>query len=222
MFTLNQDYSITCRFSFFEQYQNVQVISYKPGLSNDFALTQRKLSKLSFHYNIPFSNLSFSVKQTTTKFVFNGTYNEFITDNGTNYRNFIIRNPILFKPLIPQPLFSSVSSAPSTPAGPSMPSLPSYEVIHSSRPNREVSSHHAMNAMDNVNRLRDAAVITGGLTINPNTFMQRVSSNSTWTNKDLMLLLLAVNGIITSEIPDEIEDQTIDQSILHNDDLVSE
>ena len=122
LFTLNQDYSITCRFSFFEQYQNVQVISYKPGLSNDFALTQRKLSKLSFHYNIPFSNLSFSVKQTTTKFVFNGTYNEFITDNGTNDRNFIIRNPILFKPLIPQPLFSSVSSAPSTPAGPSMPS----------------------------------------------------------------------------------------------------
>ena len=157
-----------------------------------------------------------------TNFFFNGTYSEFITDNGTNYRNFLIRNPILFKPLIPQPLFSSVSSAPSTPAGPSMSSLPSYEVIHSSRPNREVSSHHAMNGMDNVNRLRDAAVITGGLTINPNTFMQRVSSNSTWTNKDLMLLLLAVNGIITSEIPDEIEDQPIDQSILHNDDLVSE
>ena len=100
--------------------------------------------------------------------------------------------------------------------------MPSYEVIHSTRPNREFRSRHAMNAMDNVSRLRDAAITAGDLTINPNTFMQRISSNSTWTNKDLMLLLLAVNGIITSEIPDEIEDQPIDQSILHNDDLVSE
>ena len=96
--------------------------------------------------------------------------------------------------------------------------MPSYEVIRSSRPNRDVRSRHAMNALDNVNRLCDAAVIAGGLTINPSTFMQRLSTNSTWTNKDLMLLLLAVNGIITSEIPDQIEDQ----NILHNDDLVSE
>ena len=52
----------------------------------------------------------------------------------------------------------------------------------------------------------------------PSIFMQRLSTNSTWTNKDLSLL----NGIITSEISDQLEEQNIDQSILHNDDLVSE
>ena len=59
LFTLNLD-SITCRFSFFEQYQDVPVISYKPGLSNDFALTQKTLSKLSFYYQIPFSFVIFN------------------------------------------------------------------------------------------------------------------------------------------------------------------
>ena len=60
LFTLNQDYSITCHFSFFEQYQDVSVISYEPGLSNDFALTQKKLSKLSFYNQIPFSFVIFN------------------------------------------------------------------------------------------------------------------------------------------------------------------
>ena len=91
-----------------------------------------------------------------------------------------------------------------------MHSLPSssFEVIQSSRPqSRQVRSLHAM---DNVSRLCDAAISSGGLTINPDTFMLRLSSNSTWSNKDLILLLLAVNGIITSDIPNEIQEQPVD------------
>ena len=64
LFTLLNSDTITCRFSFFEQYQDVPVISYKPGLSTDLTQTQNKLHKLSFFYSIPFSNLSFSIPST--------------------------------------------------------------------------------------------------------------------------------------------------------------
>ena len=96
--------------------------------------------------------------------------------------------------------------------GPNIPSLPSssYEVVHSSRlQGREVG--RSRHAMSNINLLRDAAISSGGLTINPDTVMQHLASNSTWTNKDLILLLLAVNDIISSDIPNETQEQPVDE-----------
>ena len=112
--------------------------------------------------------------------------------------------------MVAQPIFNSNSIAPTTPAGPS--SVPTYELIHSSRPIRGIRSRHAVNVQTNVDRLRDAAVITGGLTVNLTTFIQRLATNSTCSNKDLMLLCLAVNGIIDIDIPDQKEDQNISQA----------
>ena len=167
---------------------------------------RKKLNKLSFYYQIPFSNLSFSIPQTLTKFIYNSTYDEFITDRGINYHTFINRNQFLFKPLVAQPIFPSNSTAAPTTPGPS--TVPTYELIHSSRPNR---SRHGHNVQTNIDRLRAAAVITGGLTVNATTFMQRLANNSTTTNKDLMLLCLATHGIIDIDIQDEIEDPNISQ-----------
>ena len=66
--------------------------------------------------------------------------------------------------------------------GPTLPSS-SYEVVHSSRlQGREVGQ--SRHAMTNINLLCDAAISSGGLTINPETVMQRLASNNTWTNKD--------------------------------------
>ena len=48
--------------------------------------------------------------------------------------------------------------------------------------------------------------------------MQRLATNSTTTNKDLMLLCLAVHGIIDIDIPEQIEDE----NILQADELLSE
>ena len=84
LFSINPDFTITCRFNFYEQYQTLQVIGYKQKMSIDFTLLQRKLSNLSFYYTIPFSNLSFAVQNTTFKFVYNSTYNEFVSHDATN------------------------------------------------------------------------------------------------------------------------------------------
>ena len=41
--------------------------------------------------------------------------------------------------------------------------------------------------------------------------MQRLASNSTWTNIDLRILLLAVHGIIQSDIPNVQEQPVVDE-----------
>ena len=121
-----------------------------------------------------------------------------------NYRTFINRNPLLFQPLVAQPVFPSNSTANPTTPGPS--TVPTYELIHSNRPNR---SRHGHIVQTNIDRLRAAAAITGGLKANATTFMQRLANNSTTTNKDFILLCLATQGII--DIQDEIEDPNISQ-----------
>ena len=52
LFTINPDFSITCRFSFFEQYQTVQVISYKQGLSSDFQIYPLQSNKQPHNLSI--------------------------------------------------------------------------------------------------------------------------------------------------------------------------
>ena len=72
----------------------------------------------------------------------------------------------------------------------------------------EARSRHATT---NINLLRDAAISSGVLTINPDPFIQRLASNSTCANKDHMILILAVNGIISSDIPNETQKQSVDE-----------
>ena len=101
---------------------------------------------------------------------------------------------------VAQPTFPSNSTPnpSSTPATPG-PSLPNYDYIHSIRPTSNRSRH----GQTNIDRLRAEST---GFKVNAKTFKQRLVNNSTTTNKDLIILCLATNGII--DIQDEIQDSS--------------
>ena len=82
-----------------------------------------------------------------------------------------------------------------------------YESVHSIRP--QTRDPRSRLATTNINLLRDFAE-SSGLNINPEIFIHRLISNSTWTNRDLGLLILRVNGIIQVEIPN-VQEQPIDE-----------
>ena len=79
LFTLTSDSVITCKFNFFQQYTTLRVIGFELVKKIDLQVMQKRLSNLQFFYTIPFSHLSFAVQNTSCKFVFNASYNEFVT-----------------------------------------------------------------------------------------------------------------------------------------------
>ena len=124
LFTLNSDFNITYKFNFFQQYKTLQVIGFKQIGIIDLPVLQKKLSNLIFFYTIPHSHLSFAVQNTSYKFIYNSSYNEFVAHDATNYEQFIstysvIPVPQLTNPQIPQPSGSTTTAPPpSTPMNP--------------------------------------------------------------------------------------------------------
>ena len=157
------------------------------------------------------------MKNTSYKFIYNSSYDQFVAHDATTYEQFIskytIQVPKLSKPLIPQPSGSHTATipAPSTPVNP-MSSF--YEPIQSIRPQK--SDPRSCLSRTNIGLLHQSVSVAIGestglndLSLNPETLVQRLIANSTWTNRDLGLLILSINGIIQVEIPnplDEISD----------------
>ena len=98
----------------------------------DLTILQKKLSNLNFCYTIPSSHLSFAVQNTSFKFIYNSSYNEFVAHDATTYEEFISTHSTIPIPQIPQPSGSTTTATlPSTPVNP-MASL--YEPVRSIRP----------------------------------------------------------------------------------------
>ena len=150
------------------------------------------------------------MQNTSFKFIYNSSYNEFVAHDATNYEEFISTHSTIPIPQIPQPSGSTTTATlPSTPVNP-MASL--YESVRSIRP--QTSDPRSRLSTSNIKLLRESVAVaesTGltGLTVNPETLIHRLIANSTWTNRDIGLLILSVNGIIQVELPtplDEISD----------------
>jgi hypothetical protein len=158
------------------------------------------------------------VQNTSYKFIYNSSYNEFVAHDATNYEQFIstysvIPVPQLTNPQIPQPSGSNTTTVP-TPSTPVNPMANLYEPIQSIRP--QTSDPRSRLSRTNIGLLHQSVTVAIGestglndLSLNPETLVQRLIANSTWTNRDLGLLILSINGIIQVEIPnplDEISD----------------
>ena len=95
-FKLLPDLTISCQFSFFFQTQNFTLVSFQQLKPYDIVLLQKKLTPLKFNYTIPQTHLSFDVLNTRYNFIFNASYNQYVTDHGgQSYSKFLSNWPPL-------------------------------------------------------------------------------------------------------------------------------
>ena len=71
------------------QHQTFLLVSFQQLQPFDPILLQKKLLSLKFNYTVPHSHLTFAVLETRYKFVFNASYDQYITDGGQSYTKFI-------------------------------------------------------------------------------------------------------------------------------------
>ena len=92
-------------------------------------------------------------------------------------------------------------------------------LLQSSR--AHLSSHRSRLSISNIQTLHttiSAAVSSNteltNLSANPDILVNRLLSHSTWTNRDIRLLLLSIHGVIPLEIPtvSDKQDHVIDDS----------
>ena len=69
--------------------QTFPLVSFQQLQPYDPILLQKKLSSLELNYAIPHSHLTFDVVNTRYKFVFNASYDQYITDRGQSYSTFL-------------------------------------------------------------------------------------------------------------------------------------
>ena len=165
---------------------------------------QKRLSNLQFFYTIPFSHLSFAVQNTSCKFVFNASYNQFVTHDAQTYQEFISKHSIpLPTPQISQP--GAQSRVPSTPVNYVANSV---DPLQSIRAQPSGHSHMSRLAVSNIHLLRTSisdalgdSTAQNNLSVNPATLINRLLNHGTWTNRDLGLLILSINGVNQIELP---------------------